>query len=184
MSHSPPRCAAPLIASLESISGRAEHPLEARSLNRASAIRDAWSLGAEGVRPLLEVVADTDGGAARAAREALEQIVTHAARPGAEHEAGAVSTALWEIARSTMRIPARRYAVHLLGVVGGASRCRQLGALLEVEELREDVRLALIRMPDSSADEVLREARSRAKGSFRTSLDQALLQRSRGRAVR
>ena len=184
MSHSPLQCAAPLFSSIESISGRAEHPLEARPLDRASAIRDAWSLGAEGVGPLFEIVADTDGAGARAAREALERIVTHAARPGAEYEAGAVSTALWEIARSTMRIPARRYAVHLLGVVGGESRCRQLAALFEVEELREDVRLALIRMPDSSADEVLREARSRAEGSFRTSLDQALLQRSRGRAGR
>lgn len=184
MNHIPPQCAAPLLASPGSTSGRAEHPFEARPLGRASTIRDAWSLGAGGVRPLLEIVADTDGFAARVAREALEQIATHAARPGAEQDAGAVSTALWEIARSTMRIPARRYAVHLLGVVGGESRCRQLGALLEVEELREDVRLALIRMPDSSADEVLREARCRAEGSFRTSLDQALLQRSRRRAVR
>lgn len=184
MSHSPPASTAPLISSLESISGRPGHILETRPLDRAAAIRDAWSLGAEGVAPLLEIVADTDGAAARAAREALERIVTHAARPGAEYEARAVSTALWEVARSTMRMPARRTAVHLLGVVGGESHCRQMAALFEVEELREDVRLALIRMPDSSADENLREARSRADGSFRTSLDQALLQRSRGRAAR
>jgi len=144
---------------------------------RGPAWQTAESAGAPAVRPLAEAMTDPDFETARAAKRALYRIVRHAGRPGAKHEAEAVTGELVLILGSA---PARVRceAVWMLSEIAGDSAVAAMATLLADPEVREDARCALMRLSGRKATSALKSAFANAPEDFKYALAEAL--RARG----
>lgn len=93
----------------------------------------------------------------RTARNALEQIVHHAAREGAESEAAAVSAVLAKLLRPEASNQVKRDVLHLIAHSGKAESVPAVAALLGDGDahVRETARLALERIPAPEATAAL-----------------------------
>ena len=141
---------------------------------RRAAFEAAAQYGAGAVAPLGQILAGEDRAAARAARLALEAIVAHAGRPGAEAEARAVSAALIELVRSDQPAAATRLEIPLLGLVGADEAVPALAELLGDPELGEPARQALQRIPGPLAAQALLDALETSDGTLQIGLIHAL----------
>ncbi len=164
-------------SSLNDIVSRLKSPDEATS---AAACETAHQYGASAVQPLAVLLADPDFELARKAKRALQRIVRHAGRPGANPEAGAVEKELLEaLQRSPGEI--RPALLWLLSEIGSERVVEPIAACLADVKLREDARCALLRLPGSRATAVLRHAFSAAPEEFKFALADAL--RIRGEKI-
>jgi HEAT repeat protein len=143
---------------------------------RGPAWQTAGSAGAPAVRPLAEVMMDPDFETARGAKRALYRIVRHAGRPGAKHEAEAVSGELVLVLGSA---PARvrREAVWMLSEIAGDKAVAAMAALLADPEVREDARCALMRLSGRKATSAFKSAFANAPQEFKYALAEALRER-------
>lgn len=144
---------------------------------RYRAWRSAGPMGAAAVAPLADLMAGADRGVAKAAGEAIERIVHHAARPAAQEEARAVSAALLKVAESQRPRRVRADALHWLGFVGDGRVVPGLAKLLGDPALREEARMALERIPGREATRALERARRSAPADFKPHLEQSLRNR-------
>lgn len=144
---------------------------------RYRAWRSAGPMGAAAIAPLADRMAGADRGVAKAAGEAIERIVHHAARPGARNEARAVSAALLQVAESNRARLVRADAIHWLGFVGDGRVVPGLAKLLADPALRDEARMALERIPGREATRALERARASAPADFRPHLEQSLRNR-------
>jgi HEAT repeat protein len=144
---------------------------------RGPAWQDAARFGAPAVKPLAEVLRDADFEVARAAKRALWRIVRHAGRPKASAEAAAV---VGELTPLLAAGPAhlRREVLQMLSEIGGAEVVGDIAALLSHEELREDARQTLERIPGKASLAALKNALASAPEEFRYALAESL--RARG----
>ena len=143
---------------------------------RGPAWQTAESAGAPAVRPLAEVMMDPDFETARAAKRALYRIVRHAGRPGAKHEAEAVSGELVNVLGSA---PARvrREAVWMLSEIAEDKAIAVMAALLADPEVREDARCALMRLRGRKVTSAFESAFANAPEEFKYALAEALRER-------
>ena len=141
---------------------------------RRVAFEQAAQYGAETVVPLGQILGGQDRAAARAAHLALQAIVAHAGRPGAEAEAQAVSAALIGLLRSDQPTAAKRLEIPLLGLIGGDAAVPVLAELLADRELGEPARQALHRIPGPVAAQALLQALETTDGTLRTGIIYAL----------
>jgi len=164
--------------SVQNISPAAINQLIADIRNPDDAIRGpAWqsaaSFGAAVVKPLAEVMADSDFEIARAAKRAMWKIVHHAGRPKADKERKAVQREL-TASLSASRAPAQREIVWMLSEIGDSGAVNSIAALLTKTQVREDARCALERIPDSRATRALKQAWESAPDDFRDALAYSL----------
>jgi HEAT repeat protein len=150
---------------------------------RYRAWRAAGPMGAAAVEPLADLMASPDRGVAKAAGEALQTIVHHAARPTASDEARAVATALLKVAAASRPRPVRADALHGLGFVGDDRAVLGLAKLLSDPEVRDDARMALERIPGRASLRALERARDAAPDDFRPHLEQSIRNRGLTRAT-
>ena len=143
---------------------------------RGPAWQTAESAGAPAVRPLAEVMTDPDFETARAAKRALYRIVRHAGRPGAKHEAEAVTGELVLVLGSaSARV--RCEAVWMLSEIAGDRAVMAMATLLADPEAREDARCALMRLSGRKATSALRSAFAKAPEEFKYALAESLRER-------
>jgi HEAT repeat protein len=135
---------------------------------------------APAVAPLAGLMTDQHFEIARSAKRAIERIVRHAGRPGADAERKAVAVELVKL----LKHPAadvRRHALWMLSEIGGDPAVEPMAALLADAEVREDARCALERVPGRAATAALKKAMRTGPESFKYALAHSL--RVRGEKV-
>ena len=169
-------------------SSKAVEDLLARIKGSSAAERTgAWfgsgALGAGAVVPLAGVMRDHPKKleVARAAKNALWQIVRHAGRPAAKEEAKAVVVELVSLLGDDFPTAVRREVLWMLSEIGGDECVAAVSTLLFHKDLREDARCVLQRLPGPGAPAALQAALARAPEDFKGNLAQSL--RARGVAV-
>lgn len=141
-----------------------------------AAWQSAGRYGAAAVQPLAGLMADRDFEIARKGKRALYLVVRHVGHPMAERERKAVERELIVVVRSA-RAPVRREVAWMLSEIGTDRCVDALAAMLAEEELREDARCALTRLPTPMAVLALRTAFAGASGDFKCALAESLRQR-------
>lgn len=137
---------------------------------RGRAVLKAPLAGTPAIVPLGQVLVGADLHAARAAEEALRRIVYHAGRPGAKAERVAASAELCKLLEPSTPRRARAEALYLLGILGDPGAVRAIVACLGQEDVREDARMALQRVPGREAKRALDVALAGATGDYRLGL--------------
>ncbi len=130
---------------------------------RAAARDGAGPTGAAAVGPLAKIAAGDELEVARAANRAIQNIVYHAGRPGADDEARAVSSELIKLIKSDQPVQLRRDAIWMTWQIAGEEAVEPVAALLANADLREDARMALERLPGAKATAALKKALASAK---------------------
>ena len=125
---------------------------------RAAARDGAGPVGATAVSPLAKIAVSGDLEVARAANRAIQNIVYHVGRPGAEDEAKAVAAELLKLLDDGLPVQLRRDAIWMTWQIAGEEAVESVAALLANADLREDARMALERLPGEKATAALRTA--------------------------
>ena len=141
---------------------------------RAAARDGAGPVGAQAVPPLAKIAAGGDFEVARAANRAIQNIVYHAGRPGAEDEAKAVAAALLELLGDSYPVQLRRDALWMTWQIASEEAVDPVAALLGDSELHEDARMALERLPGEKATAALKSALAAAADADKPALAHSL----------
>lgn len=144
---------------------------------RANGLLNAVEVGAPAVKPLAKVMEDDDIEVMRAAKRALWKIVRHVGCPGAGDEKKAVVANLKELLGDEQPALVRREALWMLSEIGGNESIKAIVALLSDEEVREDARMVLQRIPGRQSLEALKDGLKDAPMDFRPNIAQSLRQR-------
>lgn len=148
---------------------------------RTQAWQSAGKVGAAAVAPLAQVVKEGSLEVSRAANRALWQIVRTAGRPGADDERRAtVEKLIALLGNEQAPIQLRRDVIWMLSEIIEDSQIKPEAAakLMANEDLREDVRATLIRVPGDNAVAALKAGLASAPEDFKPALACAL--RARG----
>jgi len=127
---------------------------------RSAAWLAAGEVGAPAIRPLAAVTTDagSDLEVSRAAKRAMWQIVRHTGRPGAEAEKKPVVVELLALLADGQPVPLRREALWMLSEIGGDESIDPMARLLGNQELREDARCSIQRIPGEKSLSALKAA--------------------------
>ncbi len=148
---------------------------------RTQAWLNAGKAGPAAVKPLAAVMTDSDLEVARAATRALWQLARHAGRPGADKEKQAVETQLIRLLGDENSVSVRREVLWMLSEIGGANSVKPVAGLMTNNELREDARMVLERIPAKGAVAALKAGFEAAPEDFKSNIAQSL--RKRGQEV-
>ena len=142
----------------------------------------AWlgtgAVGAPAVKPLAKLMTADELEVARTANRALWQLVRHVGRPGAYADRKAVAEELTVLAGNGRPAAVRREVLWMLSEIGGNEAVAAIAALLSSEELREDARMALERIPGAQSLAALQSGLAAAPTDFKPNIAQSL--RARG----
>jgi HEAT repeat protein len=144
---------------------------------RGPAWQSAPRFGAPAVKPLFKLLADPDFEAARAAKRALWKIVRHAGRPGAGPEREAVAAELVLVLQNPAAA-VRREALWMLSELGREDAVAPVAALLADQDVHDDARAALERIPGERSLAALKKGLTTAPEEYRPAIAQSL--RARG----
>ncbi|MHC4444678.1 MAG: HEAT repeat domain-containing protein [Planctomycetota bacterium] len=145
---------------------------------RATAWQNAFTIGASAVKPLAAVMTEQDLEISRAAKRALWNIVRHAGRPGAVRVNKAVAAELIDLCTGDQPPAVCREVLWMLSEIGGDDSVDAMAALLSNQEVREDARMALQRIPGDKSLAALKDGLASAPEEFKTNIAQSL--RARG----
>lgn len=148
---------------------------------------DAWQGAADAgprVLPALaELVATGELEVSRAAKRAMWKIARYVGRPGADEERAPVVAVLTRLLGGKQPTAVRREVLWMLSELADEGRAvRRAARLLADEDLREDARTVLERIPGEQSLSMLRKALEKAPDDFKPALAQSL--RARGVDVR
>jgi len=142
---------------------------------RAAARNAAGPVGAAAVAPLAKVMAEGELEISRAAKRALWVVVRYSGRPGAEEGKKRVVAELLKLLDDDRPLAVRREVVWMLSEIGcGDCAGEPLARLLRNEQLREDARCALERIPGDESKTLLIDALESIPGDFRLALAHSL----------
>ena len=174
---------AALAAEAEAAANEAVDDLVARIRDKNDKVRgEAWQnagrFGAPAVKPLAAVMSDEDFEIARAAKRGLWKIVRHVGRPGADSERKAVVAELISLLKDARPVAVRREVIWMLSEIAGDEAVGPVAALLSDEELREDSRMVLERLPGEKSLSALKRGLETVPEKFKINIVQSL--RARG----
>jgi len=140
----------------------------------------AGEVGAPAVRPLAALACDTSTEleVGRATKRAIWKIVRSAGRPGADAEKNAVVVELLILLAEGQPTPLMREVLWMLSEIGGDESVLPVAKLLASQELCEDARCCLQRMPGDKSLGALRAGLAAAPHDFKSAMADAL--RARG----
>ncbi len=141
---------------------------------RASARDHAGSVGAAAVAPLAKIAATGELEIARAANHAIQNIVYHAGRPGAQAEAAAVAAELLKLLDNSLPLQLRRDVLWMTWQIAGEEAVDTVAALLSNAELNESARMTLERLPGEKATAALKAALAAAPDDAKPALAHSL----------
>ena len=144
---------------------------------RTEAWQSAGKVGAPAVKSLAKVMMDDELEVARAAKRALWQIVRYTGRPGADKEKSAVETELIRLLGDEQPVAVQREVLWTLSEIGARRSIKPIAGLLRNEELREDARMALERIPGNQAVDALKAGFEAASEDFKPNIAQSLQKR-------
>jgi HEAT repeat protein len=148
---------------------------------RTQAWQSAGQVGAPAVKSMAKVMTDDNLEVARAAKRALWQIVRYTGQPGANQEKRAVENELTGLLGDDQPIAVRREVLWMLSEIGSRRSIEPIAGLMKNEDLREDARMALERIPNRRAVAALKSAFEAAPEDFKPNIAQSL--RKRGEEV-
>jgi HEAT repeat protein len=148
---------------------------------RTQAWQSAGEVGAPAIKPLAKIMSEGELEIARAAKRALWQIVRYTGRPGANREKRAVETEIIGLLDDQQPVAVRREVLWMLSEIGARRSIRPIARLMRNEELREDARMALERIPTTWAIVALKAGLEAAPEEFKSNVAQSL--RRRGEQV-
>jgi HEAT repeat protein len=148
---------------------------------RTQAWQSAGQVGAPVVKSLAKIMTDDDLEVARAAKRALWQIVRYTGRPGANREKRAAETELVALLSDEQPLAVGAEVLWMLSEIGGRRSIEPIAGLLKNEDLREDARMALERIPGQRSLAALKAGFEAAPEDFKTNIAQSL--RKRGEEV-
>jgi HEAT repeat protein len=171
---------------------------------RAAAWQRAGKVGAAAVKPLADLMTETDAEVARlakssgtakdeiaynlevgrAAKHALWDIVRYVGRPGADDEKRPVVDRLCRLLGGGQPTAVLRAVLWMLSEIGGdeaVDAIRNIPGILEDKEIREDARCAVERIPGEAATQALWDGLQAASDDFGLAIAQSL--RVRGAEV-
>jgi len=144
---------------------------------RAAAVLNAGEAGAAAVKPLAGLMASGEMEIARAAKNALWQIVRHAGRPGADDERKPVVSELLLLCGNGQPTAVRREVLWMLSEIGGDEAVGVISPLLTDRDLREDTRMVLQRLPGEKSLAALQAALKSVPDDFKSNIAVSLRQR-------
>ncbi|UCD30270.1 MAG: HEAT repeat domain-containing protein [Planctomycetota bacterium] len=144
---------------------------------RASAWQNAYTIGAPAIKPMATFMRNVDLEVARAAKRALWNIVRYACRPGCESIAKAVVAELIALCGDDQPAAVRREVLWMLSEIGGDEVVDPIAALLTNQDLREDARMVLQRIPGNKSLAALKAGLTAAPQDFKLNIAQSLRQR-------
>ncbi|MBN2593223.1 MAG: HEAT repeat domain-containing protein [Sedimentisphaerales bacterium] len=148
---------------------------------RTQAGFSAGKVGAPAVKALAKVMTDDNLEVARAAKRAMWQIVRYTGRPGTNEERRAVETELIDLLGDEQLVAVRREVLWMLSEIGSRRSIDPIAGLMKNENLREDARMVLERIPNRRAVAALKAAFEAAPEDFKPNIAQSL--RKRGEEV-
>jgi hypothetical protein len=107
----------------------------------------------------------------------LWKIIRNVGRPGAGDEKKAVVAKLIELLGVEQSALVRREALWMLSEIGGDETVEAVAVLLSDEQVREDARMVLQRIPGRKSLEALKDGLKSAAMDFRPNIAQSLRQR-------
>jgi len=143
---------------------------------RTAAWQGAGELGAAAIRPLAKVVNEEAGEVARAAKRGLWQVVRFKGGPEAKGKDRVIQR-LIALLKDKQPNALRREVVWMLSEIGGDESVEPLAGLLANQELREDAKAALQRIPGEKSLQSLKSALASVPEDFQLSVAQSLRQR-------
>ena len=149
---------------------------------RAQAWDMAATIGAPAVKALAQLLPNPDFELARAAKRALQRIVRHANRPGADKERVAVVKELLPFADKKHPLNARRDVLWMLGEIASDEAISVIANILTEEDLREDARMTLERIPGNASLKALQKGLKSVPEKFKYNMASSL--RARGVPVK
>ncbi len=147
---------------------------------RSAAWLAAGEVGAPAVKPLAGVACDSGSEleVGRAAKRAIWKIVRSAGRPGADAAKNAVVGELLALLAEGRPASLTREVLWMLSEIGGDESVLPVAKLLVNQELREDARCCLERIPGDKSLAALRAGLAAAPHDFQSAMADAL--RARG----
>lgn len=133
------------------------------------------------VASLFTKMCGDDRAAGLASKRELWSTIRRAGRPGASKDKSAVVAQLIALLASDAPLAARRELLWMLSEIGSAESVDSMAALLADNELREDARMAIERIPGDKSLAALKDGLAAAPSDFKINIAQSL--RSRGVAV-
>jgi hypothetical protein len=125
---------------------------------RADARDRAGVVGATAVAPLAKIALSGELEVARAAQRAIQNIVYHAGRPGAQEEATAVAAELLALLDDSQPVRLRQDVLWMSWQIAGEEAVDTIAPLLANADLFQDARMALERLPGKKATAALQTA--------------------------
>lgn len=141
---------------------------------RAAARDRAGVVGAKAVVPLAKIAVSGELEVARAAQRAIQNIVYNAGRPGAENEAKAVAAELLTLLDEAQPLQLRRDVLWMTWQIADEEAVESVAALLTDDDLSEDARMALERLPGKRATAALLTALDEAADADKPALAHSL----------
>ena len=148
---------------------------------RAAAWQAAGKVGAQALKPLAGVAKDGELEVARAANRAMWQIVRYTGRPGADDERKATVAALIEVfTDEELPVQLRRDVVWMLSeiITNDEFNPADAAEMFKNAEFRDDMRMALQRIPGDNAIAALKAALEIVPDDFKPAIACSL--RARG----
>lgn len=144
-------------------------------LIRTDAWQKAGSIGPPALIPLAILAAEAELEIARAARRGMWQIVHTAGAPGAEDSRPAVIKELLELLGGNRPASVRRDILWMISELGcGKCAAAPVAAFLQDEQLREDARCSLERMPGEESVAALQAALETVPREFQLAIAHSL----------
>lgn len=131
-------------------------------------------------RLFMQICGD-DRAATLTSKRELWRAVRHAGRPGAPQDKSAVIAELLVLLAKAPPLEARRELLWMLSEIGGDESVGAIAALLADNQLRDDARMALQRIPGAKSLAALEDGLAAAPNDFKINIAQSL--RSRGVTV-
>jgi hypothetical protein len=130
---------------------------------RTEAWLSAGEVGAPALKPLAKLAAEGQLEVSRAAQRAMWKIVRHSGRPAAPApEKQQVIKELNELLSDAQPVAIRREVLWMLSEIAGDESVERIAALLGNQELREDARMVLDRIPGDKSLAALKAALEKA----------------------
>ena len=144
---------------------------------RSKAWQHAFIAGPGAVKSLASLMIGTDLEVGRAAKRGLWKIVRHAGRPGADDERACVVRELLDLLGDDQPRGVRAEVIWMLSEIGGDESVEPVARLLTNQELREDARMVLQRIPSAKSLAALKAALRAAPEDFKPNIAQSLRHR-------
>lgn len=145
---------------------------------RTQAWQSAGEVGAPALKPLAKLVAEGQLEVGRAAQRAMWKIVRHTGRPGAPAaEKSQVVQQLNELLAEAQPVAVRRESLWMLSEIAGDESVDRVATLLGNQELREDARMVLDRIPGDKSLAALQAALEQAGDDFKFAVAESLRRR-------